>query len=78
MSADRAQANQGVGKVPKPIPASLSDTLARKLRKALKRMASRQNRVRDQASHSFIHALMAQSPKQVRVGRGKKKKKKKK
>ena len=41
MPADRAQANQGVGKVPKPIPASL--------RKVLSRMVSRQNRVRDQA-----------------------------
>ena len=36
----------------KPIPASLRDTPARKLGKALWRMASRQNRVRDQASHS--------------------------
>ena len=26
--------------------------------------------VRDEASHSFIHALMAQSPKKVRVRRG--------
>ena len=30
MPADRAQANQGVGKVPKSIPASLRDTAARK------------------------------------------------
>ena len=52
MSADRAQANQGVGKVPKPIPASVRDIPARKLGKALSRMVSRQNRVRDQASHS--------------------------
>ena len=52
MPADRAQANQGVGKVPKPIPASLRDTPARKRGKALLRMASRQNTVRDQASHS--------------------------
>ena len=52
MPADRAQANQGVGKVPKPIPASLRDISARKLGKALSRMVSRQNRVRDQASHS--------------------------
>ena len=47
-----SQTNQGVGKVPKPIPASLRDTPARKPGKALPRMASRQNRVRDQASHS--------------------------
>ena len=53
MPADRAQATQGVGKVPKPIPASLWDTPARKLGKALSKMASRQNRVRDQASHSI-------------------------
>ena len=45
MPADRAQANQGVGKVPKPIPASLRDTPVRKLGKALSRMASRQNMV---------------------------------
>ena len=44
-------ANQGVGKVPKPIPASLRVTPARKLKKALSRMARRHNRVRDQASH---------------------------
>ena len=50
--ADRAQANQGVGKVPKPISSSLQETPARKLGKALSRMASWQNRVRDQASHS--------------------------
>ena len=47
-----SQANQGVGKVPRPIPASLRDIPARKLGRALSRMASRQNRVRDQASHS--------------------------
>ena len=41
MPADRAHANQGLGEVPKPIPASF--------RKALSRMVSRQNRVRDQA-----------------------------
>ena len=52
LPADRAQANQGVGKVPKLIPASLRDTSARNLGKALSRMAGRQNRVRDQASHS--------------------------
>ena len=51
MPAERAQANQGVGKVPKPIPASLGDTPARKLWKALSRTASRQNGVRDQAAH---------------------------
>ena len=50
--ANRAQANQGVGKIPKPIAASLRDTPARKLGEALSRMASRQNRVKDQASHS--------------------------
>ena len=50
MPADRAEANQGVGKVPKPIPASkilLSENLRNHTR-----MAGRQNRVRDQASHS--------------------------
>ena len=52
MPADRAQANQGVGKVPKRIPASLRDTPARKLGKALSRTANRQHGVRDQASHS--------------------------
>ena len=41
MPADRAQANQGVGKVPKPIPMSLWDTPDRKLGKALLRMSSR-------------------------------------
>ena len=46
MPADRAQANQGVGKVSKLILASLWDTPARKPGK------SRQNRVRDQASQS--------------------------
>ena len=35
MPADRAQANQGVGKVPKPIPAALRDIPARKLETAL-------------------------------------------
>ena len=40
MPADRTQANQGVGNVPKPIPASLRDTPARKPRNALSRMAS--------------------------------------
>ena len=52
MPADRALASQRVGKEPKPIPASLWDIPARKHGKALSRMASRQNRVRDQASHS--------------------------
>ena len=52
MQPDRAQANQGVGKVNKLIPASLWDTPARKLGKVLLRMARRQNRVRDQVSHS--------------------------
>ena len=52
MAADTAQANQRVEKVPKPIPASLRNTSARQLGKALSRMASKQNRVRDQASHS--------------------------
>ena len=51
MPADRAQVNQGVGKVPKPIPASLRNTPARKLGKALSRMASRQNSRR--SSFSF-------------------------
>ena len=45
MPADRAEANQGVGKVLKPILASLGDTPARKPGKALSRVASRQNRV---------------------------------
>ena len=52
MPAGRAQANQGVGKVPKSIPASLRETPARKPGKALSKMASRLNSVRDQASHS--------------------------
>ena len=43
--------DKGLGKVPKPIPASLWDTPARKLGSALSRMASRQNRVTDEASH---------------------------
>ena len=51
MPADRAQVNQGVGKVPKPIPASLRGTPARKLGKELSRMASRQNSLR--SSFSF-------------------------
>ena len=42
---------KGLGKVPKPIPASLCDTPARKLGSALSRMAGRQNRVTDEASH---------------------------
>ena len=50
MPADRAQANQRMGKVPKPIPASQWDATARKRGKALSRKASRQNR--DQASQS--------------------------
>ena len=37
--ADRTRANQGVGKIPKSIPGSLWDTPARKLGKALSRMA---------------------------------------
>ena len=52
MPADKPQSNQGVGKVPKPIPASQPDTPIKIRGKALSRMASRQNRVRDQASHS--------------------------
>ena len=72
MPADRAQASQGVGKVPRPIPASLRDTPARKPGKALSKLASRQNGVRDQASHSrkpetarphSVCTLMSQSPK---------------
>ena len=55
MPADRAQANQGVGKVPKPIPVSLRDTPVRNHGKSLSRMTSRQNRVRDQASLSRKH-----------------------
>ena len=35
LPADRAQANQGVGKVPKPVPTSLWDTSARKPENAL-------------------------------------------
>ena len=38
-----SRANQGAGKVPKPIPASLRDTPVRKLGKALSRMARWQN-----------------------------------
>jgi len=41
MLVDRVQANRSAGKVPKPIPASLPDTLARKPGKALSGMASR-------------------------------------
>ena len=61
-----------LGKVPKPIPASLRDTPARKLGKELPRTASRQNRVRDQASQSrkqqtavshSVHWWPMQSPK---------------
>ena len=76
MPADRAQANQGVGKVPRPIPASLWDTPAWKLGKALSTMASRQNGARDQTSqprnqqaarpHSVHWWLSHQRP--VRVG----------
>ena len=44
MSADRTQANQGMGKIPKPIPVHLVlDTSTGKLGKALSRMASRQS-----------------------------------
>ena len=52
--ADRVQAKQGMGKVPKPIPASPSprDTLTREFGKALLRMASRQNEVRGQVFYS--------------------------
>ena len=54
MPADRAEANQGVGKVPKTeVSASLRDTPARKLGKALSRMASRQNR----SSFSFTKTV---------------------
>ena len=52
MPADRAQANQEVGKVPRPISASLRHIPTRKFEKVLLTMASRQNRVRDHASHS--------------------------
>ena len=48
----RAKASQWVGKVPKLIPTSLWNTPARKRGKALSRMASRQNGVEDEASHS--------------------------
>ena len=47
--AGRAQANQGVVKVPKLIPASLWDTLARKFGKALPRMSRKETRARDLA-----------------------------
>ena len=46
MPADRTQANQGVGKIPKPISASLWDTHARKHGKVLSRMASGQTGVK--------------------------------
>ena len=52
MPADTAQANQGAGKVPKPILASLWNTPARKLGKASSKMVGRHNGVRDQALHS--------------------------
>ena len=51
MAADRTQAKQGMGKIPKPIPAPVRDTPARKLAKALSRMATRQSGFRDQAAH---------------------------
>ena len=52
MPADREQSNKIVGNVPKPIPAFLSHISARKLGKALLRMASRQKAFRHQAAHS--------------------------
>ena len=66
MPADRSQANQGVGKVPKPIPAALRDTPARKLGTALSS--------RDQASHSrkvtvSSWILMSCQPHRVTSGR---------
>ena len=48
MPADRTQANHGIGKVLKPVLASLWDTPARKCAKALSRMASRQKGITDQ------------------------------
>ena len=51
MPADRAQANQGVGKVPKPIPASLRDTPARNLGNHCREWPACET-VRDQASRS--------------------------
>ena len=46
------QQKQGLGKARKPIPASLWDSPAREFGKALSRMASRQNGLRDQSSYS--------------------------
>ena len=56
MPADRAQANQGVGKVPKLIPAVLWGTPARKLGKALSRMA---RRAKQGQRSSFLFKKMA-------------------
>ena len=52
MPLDRTQEKQGLGKAGKPIPASLWDSPAREFGKALSRMASRQDGLRDQTSHS--------------------------
>ena len=62
---DRGEAKEWE-RYPKPIPASLRDTPARKLEKALSRMASQQNRVRDRASHSRKQQA-ARSHRPVRV-----------
>ena len=56
MPADRAQANQGVGKVPKLILAVLWGTPARKLGKALSRMA---RRVKQGQRSSFLFKKIA-------------------
>ena len=50
MPADRAQGNQGVQRVPRPITAFLRATRARKLGKALSRMVCRQNSQRSNFS----------------------------
>ena len=52
MLADRAQANQGVGKVPRADSGVSTKHPCHKTWGTLSRIASRQNRVRDQASHS--------------------------
>ena len=43
--------NQGVGKVPRQIPAPLRDTLIGEPGTALSRMASRQDGFRDEVAH---------------------------
>ena len=80
MPPDRAQANQGVGKVPKPIPVFLWDTPVRNHGKALSRMTSRQKeseikllfQENSKPQDVIVYTLMTQSPKisQVSVKQG--------